>query len=762
MSNKTRIPGCPEIILLLVGSLLTGLAQAEPAVVKIGVLAKRGTHDTVAHAVFNGPIDAGSVRSHITERMTMEAESAPADPRTISTDESHGETIHPDRSTRHYPEWPWLVGIVVLAALVLVAELRANRLKRQLRRTRELAEEKTRAWGFLKQILDTLPVGVILVETDNRTITMANPTATTMIGLDAEQIIGRPCNDFLCLDSAGHGPIPDQHSSEDHAEHLLRTRKQRDIPVLRTTVTVQIDGRPYQLASFLDISERKQAEADRERLAKAIDQAGEMILTTDRDGNIQYVNPAFERITGYSRNEVIGKKPTILNNTPYDEAFIHDIWETINRGETWTGRCENRRKNGTLFTDGFTITAVRDEDDEIVSFVSVGRDVTAQMELENQYQQAQKMETIGRLAGGLAHDYNNMMSVILGYTEMLLERNDLSEAARGEVQEIQNAAQRSAQLTAQLLGFARKQKIVPQPLDLSTVLENMSKMLTRLIGESIVLEFRPDPNSWPVHMDPTQVDQILVNLCINARDAMPKGGRVVIRTRNTRYPPNHTSLPPKQEPGDYLTLSVEDEGYGMSREVLDMAFEPFFTTKPKGQGTGLGLAMVYGIVRQNKGFIHIDSQVDRGTTVHVNLPRLETPTLATSGNHQEKRKQEGSETILLIEDEDALLMATSGILRMHGYTVLTASLPSEALDLFTKRGEEIDLVISDVVMPGMNGIELTKKLTAHRPGLPCLLVSGYTSDVVSGPDQLEEGIHFLQKPFSVAALMDKVRELLDA
>ncbi len=728
MSNKTRIPGYPAIILLFVVFFLTGPAQAEPVVASIGALAK----------------------------------SAPADLRAISPNGIHGETTPPAHPARHYPEWPWLVGIAVLAALALVAQLRANRLKRQLKQTRDLAEEKTRSWEFMKQILDTLPMGVLLVEADNRTITMANPSATAMIGLDAEQIIGRPCSDFLCLDPAGHGPIPDQHFSADQTEHLLRTRKQRDIPVLRTTVTARIDGRSYQLESFLDISERKRAEADKERLAKAIDQAGEMIITTDRDGNIQYVNPAFERITGYSRNEVIGKKPTILNNTPYDEAFIRDIWETINRGETWTGHCENRRKNGTLFTDGFTITAVRDEDDEIVSFVSVGRDVTAQLELENQYQQVQKMETIGRLAGGLAHDYNNMMSVILGYTEMLLERSDLSKAARDDVQEIQNAAQRSAQLTAQLLGFARKQKIAPRPLDLPTVLKDMSKMLTRLIGEPISLEFRPDPSSWPVHMDPSQVDQILVNLCVNARDAMPKGGRVVIRTRNTHYPRNHASLPPKQEPGDYLTLSVEDEGCGMSREVLDMAFEPFFTTKPKGRGTGLGLAMVYGIVRQNKGFIHIDSQVNRGTTVHVNLPRLETPTPAAGGNHQEKRKQEGSETILLIEDEGALLLATSGILRMHGYTVLTASLPSEALDLFAKRGEEVDLVISDVVMPGMNGIELIEKLTANHPGLPCLLVSGYTSDVVSGPDQLEEGIHFLQKPFSVAALMDKVRKLLDA
>ncbi|MFA4916935.1 MAG: PAS domain S-box protein [Syntrophales bacterium] len=516
----------------------------------------------------------------------------------------------------------------------------------------------------------------------------------------------------------------------------------------------------YFVTAFNVITERKRAEAERERLMAAIEQAGEMILMTDPAGTIQYVNPAFERITGYTCQEAIEQNPRILKSGRQNEAFYSELWATISRGDTWQGRIVNKRKDGTLYTEEATISPVRDAAGKIANYVAVKRDITEHLRLTAQFQQAQKMESVGRLAGGVAHDYNNMIGVIMGYTEMALNKLDPSQPLHADLQQIKKAAQRSADLTRQLLAFARKQTIAPVVLDLNRTMESILKMLRQLIGEDIDLAWLPGADLWPVKLDPSQLDQLLANLCINARDAITGVGKITIETDTAifdeAYCGNHEGF----VPGDFVLLAVSDDGCGIGKETQDKLFEPFFTTKEVGKGTGLGLATVYGIVKQNNGFINVYSELGQGTTFKIYLPRHE-------GKAEQMQKEgpvipscQGHETILLVEDEPTVMEITTMILEKLGYKVLAALTPGEAIRLAEKYAGEILLLLTDVVMPDMNGRDLAKKLLSLYPNLKCLFMSGYTANVIAHHGVLDAGVHFIQKPFSMKDLAAKVCEVL--
>lgn len=382
--------------------------------------------------------------------------------------------------------------------------------------------------------------------------------------------------------------------------------------------------------------------------------------------------------------------------------------------------------------------------------------------LEAQLQQIQKIESVGRLAGGVAHDFNNMLSVILGHVEMAQQKEVVSPALREHLGQIQEAATRSADIVRQLLAFARKQTVSPQILDLKETVNNTLKMITRLIGEEIELSWRPEGNLWPIRMDPAQIDQVLANLCINARDAINGIGRIALAARNFRcddlFSSSHTGL----VPGDYVLLSVNDDGCGMSQEILKKIFEPFFTTKEVGQGTGLGLAMVYGIVKQNGGFIDVDSEPGRGTSFKIYLPRYLGKEEQAPAAEATTTDERGKETVLLVEDEPAILDVATQMLEMQGYRVLAAATPGAAIRLAEEHRGEIHLLMTDVVMPEMNGRELAKKLLSLYPGLKRLFMSGYTADVIAHHGVLDEGVQFIQKPFTLAALAAKVRGVLDS
>ncbi len=401
------------------------------------------------------------------------------------------------------------------------------------------------------------------------------------------------------------------------------------------------------------------------------------------------------------------------------------------------------------------------ESGKIESVIEVIRDISEHRMLEDQLIQAQKMESVGRLAGGVAHDYNNMLSVILGYSELALEKLDPTDSLYEDLQEIHKAAVRSTDITRQLLAFARKQTIAPVLLDLNEAVEGMLKMLRRLIGEDINLVWLPETGLQPVKMDPSQVDQLLANLCVNSRDAIDGVGRIAIETGTATFDAAFCADHPGFVPGEYVLLAVSDNGSGMDRDTIANIFEPFFTTKEVGQGTGLGLAMVYGIVKQNNGFINVYSEPGKGTTFKIYLARQTDLALEPQRENPPGVPIGHGEIILVVEDEASILRLAQRILEGLGYTVLTAEIPNQALRLVEKHQQQINLLIADVVMPEMNGQELSRRLLALCPGLKTLFMSGYTANVIAHRGVLDEGVNFIQKPFSLESMALKVREALD-
>jgi len=384
--------------------------------------------------------------------------------------------------------------------------------------------------------------------------------------------------------------------------------------------------------------------------------------------------------------------------------------------------------------------------------------------MEIQLAQAQKMETIGQLAGGVAHDFNNILGVILGHTDLAMSQVNSSHPIYTDLEEIRKATDRSANLTRQLLAFARKQPIMPKVLDLNMVVESVLKMLRRLIGEGIELIWRPGANLWPIKVDPSQIDQILVNLCVNARDAILGGngiGKITIETTTVVFYEAYCIGHAGVISGDFVMLAVSDDGCGMGKDTLGKLFEPFFTTKGPGKGTGLGLATIDGIVKQNNGFINVCSKPGQGTTFKIYIPKHTGQTLKDTLRIGMNPLMRGEETILLVEDETTILKICKAMLEKLGYRVLATDMPSDAIRLATEHPGNIHLLITDIVMPEMNGVALAKLLQGKRPSMKCMFMSGYTANIIASRGLLEEGLQFLQKPFSLNVLAAKVREALD-
>lgn len=397
----------------------------------------------------------------------------------------------------------------------------------------------------------------------------------------------------------------------------------------------------------------------------------------------------------------------------------------------------------------------------ISQIVIVKREQKKRERLEMQLRQAQKMESVGRLAGGVAHDFNNMLGVILGHVEMIMEDMDKSQPLFADLQEIGKAAQRSADITRQLLAFARQQTVMPKVIDLNETIEGMLKMLRRLIGEDINLTWNPGGSLWHIKMDPSQIDQVMANLCVNARDAIVGVGKLTVETGNSTLNEEFCSQHEGFIPGEYVRISVSDSGSGMDRETQAHVFEPFFTTKGVGEGTGLGLATVYGIIKQNQGFIDVDSEPGKGTTFTIYLPRHKDLTGQTQKREMPETAQRGQEVVLVVEDEPTILKMTATMLKRLGYTVLEAHAPAEAVKLADEHLGEIHLLLTDVIMPEMNGRDLAERLVEKHPRMKCLFMSGYTADVISHHGMLEEGVHFIQKPFTSKVLAAGVRLALE-
>ncbi len=514
---------------------------------------------------------------------------------------------------------------------------------------------------------------------------------------------------------------------------------------------------------------QRRAEAELAKLVSAVEQVDEAIVITDPDGTIGYVNPAFTRITGYEREEALGQNPRILKSGEHDQAYYRQLWETISKGRTWEGRLNNRRRDGTICTEQATISPVRDESGRIVNYVAVKRDITEHLRAEQEsarlnerLQQMQRVESIGRLAGGVAHDFNNMLGVILGYGEELLERLPADDPLRENAKQIVQAGQRSATLTKRLLAYSRRQTLQPRVLDLNKLLGGLEPMLRRLIGEHIEIQVTRCSDLHHVMADPGQIEHVIVNLVINAQHAMPEGGTLTIETANVFLDAHHVLTYGEIPVGDYVMLSVSDTGCGMDHETINQIFEPYFTTKQESKSTGLGLASAYGIIRQSAGQIIAESEPGKGSAFRIYLPQtLEEPT-----DHSESTKIDSprgmGEHILVVEDEAALRSWIAHHLSDRGYHTSVAVDGQDALRLVHEQGLRPDLLLTDVVMPGIRGTDLATRLRGELPELRVMLMSGYTDELVRPNGVIEPGTHFLSKPFQGDVLARKVREALQS
>ena len=511
-----------------------------------------------------------------------------------------------------------------------------------------------------------------------------------------------------------------------------------------------------------DITERKHAEEQLKRLVTAVEQTADSIVITDPGGKIEYVNPAFERITGYSEQEVVGRNPRFLKSGKTDKSVYQGLWETITNGEVWVGNFINRKKDGTQFEERATISPVRDLLGRVVNYIAVKQDITQQTQLEAQFRQAQKMEAVGRLAGGVAHDFNNLLTAITGYSDLTLRKLNQSDPLRKNIEEVKKAAERASSLTRQLLAFSRKQVMQPKVLDLNAIISDMNKMLPRLIGEDLKVNMRLAEDLGRIKADPGQIEQVIVNLVVNARDAMPQGGTLTVATSNVIMDEELARSYVSVQQGPHVLLAVSDTGCGMDAETQQHIFEPFFTTKEMGKGTGLGLSTVFGIVKQSQGGIWVSSEVGQGTTFKVYLPRVDAQADALEEKDAPKGVARGTETVLLVEDDDLVRSVARVTLELCGYEVLEAANGGEALLISKERECKVDLLLTDVVMPRMSGRTLVKEITDLCPKMKVLYMSGYTNDAVVSHGVFQEGVAFIQKPFTPEALSRKVREVLES
>ena len=582
-------------------------------------------------------------------------------------------------------------------------------------------------------------------------------------------------------ESHGHGWIkpfhPDdqprawqawQNATQNDAAYALECRLRRADGAYRWWL---IRGEPLRDAAgkilkwfgtCTDIEDLKQEEVTHARLTMAVEQADETIVITDPHGTILYTNPAFEHTSGYPCAEVLGLNPRVLKSGRHDDAFYRQLWATLKRGETWTGHFINRRKDGTLYEEEATISPVRDAAGQVVNYVAVKRDVTREVQLESQFREAQKMEAFGQLAGGVAHDFNNILAAILLETELVSTEPGLPAPAAAGLGQIRSAAERATDLVRQLLLFSRRNELQLISLDLNGSITSTVKMLSRILGEHIGIQLKMAGEPMLVHADAGMMDQVLMNLAVNARDAMPGGGQLTIETAGVEVDEMAASQSAQARPGAFVCLSVSDSGCGIPAEILPKIFEPFFTTKDIGKGTGLGLATVFGIVQQHQGWISVQSEVGQGTTFRVYLPRLAMNSLPVPDQPALASLPGGTETILLVEDDASLRRTVQTVLTKLGYHILEAPTGAQALDVWREHRAEIKLLLTDLLMPdGLTGKDLATRLLQDNPGLKVIYMSGYSADVVDLKLSAPGDPTFLAKPFQAQQLAMTIRQTLD-
>ncbi len=710
-----------------------------------------------------------------------------------------------------------VIGLPILVLYPLATAALGLLLVRRLDRdvtTRSLAESESRYRSLFE---DSLLAMLIICPDDDR-IVDANPAAARFYGYDRSEMRGMNLERISTLSAdersevlarARRDTLERAHFRQRMADGSLRKVEMHGGPI-------SLDGRDRIYVALHDVTDRTEAEAAIRRQAQdlriqnaALEAAANPMVLTDRDGVIQWVNPAFSRLTGYSAEEAVGSNPgELVNSGVHDEAFFREMWRTILAGEVWDGEITNRRKDGTLYREHQTVTPVRNAEGEITHFIAVKQDLTEHLHLQSQLMQAQKMEAVGQLAGGVAHDFNNLLTVVSGSVQLARADVPPDSPLHERLQEIQDAGERAASLTRQLLTFSRRGMVARTTLELNELIEETAQLLERLLRDDIDLELKLTPDPTPIDADPSRIEQILMNLSINARDAMPSGGRLTLQTWiEEREPASEAARgDPHPTPFDMVVLQVTDTGEGMPAEVRERAFEPFYTTKPQGEGTGLGLATVYGIVAQAGGSIALESEPGEGTTFRIRLPRS-APSSPEGGEEPPGRREESakqwdeaegeatakqgevkraavayaqvrgnertpvptrvehtpvtSARVLLVDDEDAIRRVAERILEDAGHTVLSASSPRRALELLERHSGRLDLLVADVTMPELTGPELVEKVRRHHPGIQVLFTSGHAREALVARGVLADHQPFLAKPYTVKGLQARVRDVLE-
>ena len=635
---------------------------------------------------------------------------------------------------------------------------------------------------FLRTLIETIPDLVWLKNPDGVYLA-CNRKFERFFNTKEKDIVGKTDYDFMSKQEADFfrkhdkAAIAKGKPVKNEEEVIYRNDGHKEL--LETIKTPMFDTQ-NQLIGVLgvarDITERKRIERElrmnEARLQLTLQVANIGIWDWNIANDTWYASPIYYTMLGYK--PIFGRSDReiwIKRIHPEDREMVKNKINSILNFKTNEYRYEARMKHadGSFrlhYVTGYVLE--RDEDDKPVHLIGLRIDITERKKaeaekekLQAQLIQAQKMEAVGRLAGGVAHDFNNMLGIIMGQAELMLIQMDPAGPYFIGLQEIRKAAESSADLTRQLLAFARKQTISPKVLNLNTVVESMIKMLQRIIGEDIHLVWSPGKKPWKISMDAGQIDQILVNLCVNARDSITGVGKIIIETENCTLDADYCIDHAGFIPGDYMTLAVSDSGCGMEPDILNNIFEPFFTTKDEEKGTGLGLAMIYGIVKQNNGFINVYSEPKHGSKFKIYLPRHQTDNREESQTNRPEALETGSETILVVEDNADLLEISQTMLEQQGYLVLTAASPVKALEVVKKHADGIDLLITDVIMPEMNGRELAKKLELSYPDLKVLYMSGYTADIIAHHGVLEKDTHFIQKPFSIRELAARTRQVIE-
>lgn len=624
-------------------------------------------------------------------------------------------------------------------------------------------EELRRSEEKFSKVFHCAPALMTLSNSDDATLIDVNDAFCESSGFSREECIGKTSLEIGWLSPEERSRLVGEfkaHGSVRGMDLKTHTRDKKEMELLFSGEFLETSGRQLLLATALDITERKRVEQQRQRLFKVVEQVSEGILITDTEGIIQYVNPAEEIISGYSSSELIGRSFDVFHSDLNNENFIEDMWETIRSGRLWSGKFINRKKDGTEYHEQNNISPVYDESGNLTNFVAIKHDVTGQLALEKQLLHSQKMEAVGTLASGIAHDFNNILQVVLGHAEQLADDDEMPLRLKEQLGTLTRATLNGAELVKRLMLFSRKVETNPRPLDINEQILQIKKLLYRTIHKNIEIEIVSTKEIDPIKADPVQIEQIIMNLVLNARDAMPLGGKITVETGNVSLDSTFCAHHVGVSPGRYVLLKISDNGSGIPEDVLPHIFEPFFTTKAPGYGTGLGLSTVLWIVNSQEGIITCESKQGLGTTFYVYLPVIDSPQVHVKAPEQSKPAG-GSETILVVDDEEFVRNVEESILRSAGYQVVTASDGFEAWEIYKAKHDSIRLTILDIVMPRMDGFECMKRIFEINPKARILTCSGLTQG--TEPEKLlgQGSSGHIHKPAKKNVLLEKVRKILD-